>query len=320
MLVALVVASLDAWAQGRGRGGGGGGGGGSGGRGGAAARAARQATLPMRVPTPPALRQFTLAPMLRVETGGHVGHISSMATDAANRYLVTGGADKTVRIWLLPELEPLKTLRPPVGNGNEGRIDAVAMSPDGGRIAAGGMTCVSFEGLSCVYIFDAASGQIVKRVTGFVGFVRALEWSPDGATLAVGMGGKDGMGGVKLLRTDGWTEIGGDDDYGAGVTTMHFDGRGRLATGSLDGKVRLYNYDARTITLKAKKAASDQQPQTPDMAMAGATVQAMAGGGQPESPIPGASPGQTSLSGLLSTLRRPAQTVQPMRGVNRGAV
>ena len=211
----------------------------------------------MRVPTPPALRQFTLAPMLRVETGGHVGHISSMATDAANRYLVTGGADKTVRIWLLPELEPLKTLRPPVGNGNEGRIDAVAMSPDGGRIAAGGMTCVSFEGLSCVYIFDAASGQIVKRVTGFVGFVRALEWSPDGATLAVGMGGKDGMGGVKLLRTDGWTEIGGDDDYGAGVTTMHFDGRGRLATGSLDGKVRLYNYDARTITLKAKKAASD---------------------------------------------------------------
>ena len=71
---------------------------------------------------------------------------------------------------------------------------------------------------------------------------------------------------------------------------------------------------------EAKKAASDQQPQTPDMAMAGATVQAMAGGGQPESPIPGASPGQTSLSGLLSTLRRPAQTVQPMRGVNRGAV
>lgn len=58
---------------------------------------------------------------------------------------------------------------------------------------------------------------------------------------------------------------------------------------------------------------------TPDMAAAGATVGAMAGA-QPQSPIPGVGPGMASLGDLLGSLRRPAMTVQPMRGVERGAV
>jgi hypothetical protein len=60
-------------------------------------------------------------------------------------------------------------------------------------------------------------------------------------------------------------------------------------------------------------------PTSPDMAAAGATVGAMAGA-QPQSPIPGVGPGMASLGDLLGSLRRPAMTVQPMRGVDRGAV
>jgi hypothetical protein len=60
-------------------------------------------------------------------------------------------------------------------------------------------------------------------------------------------------------------------------------------------------------------------PTSPDMAAAGATVNAMAGA-QPQSPIPGVGPGMASLGDLLGSLRRPAMTVQPMRGVERGAV
>lgn len=58
---------------------------------------------------------------------------------------------------------------------------------------------------------------------------------------------------------------------------------------------------------------------TPDQAAAPGTVRAMAG---PQSPIPGAAamPGMGSLADLLGTLRRPSMTVQPMRGVERGAV
>jgi hypothetical protein len=71
---------------------------------------------------------------------------------------------------------------------------------------------------------------------------------------------------------------------------------------------------------QAKEAAmAQEQAMTPDMASAGATVQAMAG---PQSPIPGSSamPGMAALGDMLGSLRRPAMTVQPMRGVQRGAV
>lgn len=68
-----------------------------------------------------------------------------------------------------------------------------------------------------------------------------------------------------------------------------------------------------------QQEAMMQEQMTPDMASAGATVNAMAG---PQSPIPGtgAMPGMSSLGDMLGALRRPAMTVQPMRGVQRGAV
>ena len=70
---------------------------------------------------------------------------------------------------------------------------------------------------------------------------------------------------------------------------------------------------------KQQQEQMQQQPMTPEMAAAGSTVNAMAG---PQSPIPGteAMPGMSSLGDMLGALRRPAMTVQPMRGVERGAV
>ena len=59
---------------------------------------------------------------------------------------------------------------------------------------------------------------------------------------------------------------------------------------------------------------------TPEAAAAGQTVQAMAGGQAPQSPIPGLGAGMASLGDMLGQLRRPSMTVQPMRGVARGAV
>lgn len=62
---------------------------------------------------------------------------------------------------------------------------------------------------------------------------------------------------------------------------------------------------------------------TPDQMMAPSMMAAMAGPGAaaaPTSPIPGAGQGMADLGALLGSLRRPAMTVQPMRGAERGAV
>jgi hypothetical protein len=70
---------------------------------------------------------------------------------------------------------------------------------------------------------------------------------------------------------------------------------------------------------QAKEQQMAEEQQTPNMANADATVRSMTG---QQSPIPGtdAMPGMSSLGDMLGALRRPAMTVQPMRGVERGAV
>jgi hypothetical protein len=71
-----------------------------------------------------------------------------------------------------------------------------------------------------------------------------------------------------------------------------------------------------------KEQQAQQEAQTPEAAMAPGALAALAGGGaaQPQSPIPGVGPGMASLGDLLGSLRRPAMTISPMRGVSRGAV
>ena len=101
-----------------------------------------KASAPAASPTtPPAADSGPAStPFLRLETGMHTAAILRIGLDAANRYLVTGSEDKTVRVWELATGRLLRTLRLPIGGGNEGKVFAVALSPDGTTVAAGGRT------------------------------------------------------------------------------------------------------------------------------------------------------------------------------------
>ena len=83
---------------------------------------------------PPGLKAMetgvSTVPMLRIETGMHIAKIIRIGIDAAEHYLVTASKDKTVRVWGLERGELLRVLRPPICEGNEGKIYAVAISPD----------------------------------------------------------------------------------------------------------------------------------------------------------------------------------------------
>ena len=77
-------------------------------------------------------------PILRIDPGMHTALIRRIGVDATCRLLVTGSIDKTVRLWGLPEGKLLRTLRPPIGPGNNGQVRAVTVAPDGSWVAAGG--------------------------------------------------------------------------------------------------------------------------------------------------------------------------------------
>jgi len=102
-------------------------------------------------------------PVLAVDPGMHTGTTWGQAVDRDGRFAVTGGADRTVRIWSVADGKLLRTIFIPVGPDPVGDIYAAAISPDGSTIAAGGWT-ESLSGDAPIYLFDRESGALVRRI------------------------------------------------------------------------------------------------------------------------------------------------------------
>ena len=182
-------------------------------------------------------------PVLAVDPGMHTGKIWAQAVDAAGRYAVTGGDDRTVRIWSVADGKLLRTIWIPVGPERVGVIYAVAISPDGLTIAAGGST-ETMQGDTAIYLFDRESGTLIRRVRGSLpSVVLFLKFSPDGRYLAATLlGGK----GLRVFdRESDWSEVFRDEQYGDDSYGAAFAQDGRLATTALDGMIRVYRYDSK---------------------------------------------------------------------------
>jgi WD40 repeat protein len=202
-------------------------------------------------------------PILRVEVGMHNAGIFDMAIDPSNRILVTGSEDKTVRVWDISSRgELLRILRPPVGEGEEGQIFAVALSPDARIVACGGRTGSPVHGDVGVYLFDRTTGALTRRLGGLPGFVHHLVYTSDGRFLVVAMGLGGGMArgaGMRIYRLPDYALVAEDRDYGDFVKWAESDPTGsRVATASFDGFVRLYDLSGLTA-----RDASSPRPISP---------------------------------------------------------
>lgn len=143
-----------------------------------------------------ACAQETPEVMLELDTGGHRSAIRDLSADAAGRFVASASADKTVRVWDLSGAAPPVVLRGYAGPGNDGAVNAVALSPDGRYAAAAGYfgphLSVS-EPFGDVRIFDTRTREVVRVLTGHRYVVDDLAYAPETDELAVA-----GQGGVVL--------------------------------------------------------------------------------------------------------------------------
>lgn len=185
----------------------------------------------------PAAMATTSAPIPRIETGSHAAAVRAIASDRAGRVLLTASEDKTARLWRARDGKPLAVLRPSIDAGNEGKLYAAALSPDGELAAVAGWSADND-----IFLFRARDGSLLARLSGQPNVVNRLAFSPDGGLLAVGLWGGHG---IRLFRgQDGWRRAslaGEDGDYGGDTHGVAFSPDGdRLATAAHDGRLRLY--------------------------------------------------------------------------------
>lgn len=187
----------------------------------------------------------TERPFLQLDTGGHMSLIRSIVFTPDGQRLISASDDKTIRVWDLKSGRTIQTLRGDIGEGEAGKIYALAISPDGRWLAAGGRTGLPGMPNHPIRIYDLSTGQLATLLDGHVEPVLSLAFSPDGTMLA--SGGMDDRAVV-------WNITGGRraavlEGHAGDVNSVRFTPAGdRLVTGSDDRTLRIWSVaDAVTV-------------------------------------------------------------------------
>jgi len=136
-------------------------------------------------------------PLLVLDSGGHTSMIRATLFTPDGQLLVTVGNDKIVRFWDVATGEMVRVVRPPVGPGMDGFLNAAALSPDGKVLAVGGLPIAGATGVP-IFLLDVPSGRLLHVLRGHRSMIMALAFAPDGGRLAAT--GEDGT--ILLYASD----------------------------------------------------------------------------------------------------------------------
>ena len=202
----------------------------------------------------PKVTQFT-PPILQIDPGGHKAKIKDVIFTPDGRHLVSAGYDKLIRVWNLETGKTVRTLWGQIDAGDEGKIYAMALSPDGRWLAVGGLMA-TFNGdnhkeVGTIRLYDFTNGKLVTLLKGHTNVVLSLAFSLDNQYLISGSGDFNAIvwnlenleskaSALADFKLSGHT----DDIYAVAFTA---DSR-RIVTGSDDHSLRLWQVDGKLLT------------------------------------------------------------------------
>ena len=100
------------------------------------------------------------------------------------RYVVSAGEDKVIRVWDRRTGTTVRSIRGQTTEGQDGKVFAIALSPDGRWLAVGGTFGQAGERL--VRLYEFATGRLAALLKGHTRPVVGLAFSADSRRLISG--------------------------------------------------------------------------------------------------------------------------------------
>ena len=116
-------------------------------------------------------------PHLMLDTGGHMSLIRGLAFTPDGTQLISAGDDKVIRVWDWQAGKTVRTIRGQVWPGSEGKIFAMALSPNGRWLVSGGWFNKTQE--EDIRLYDFATGKLIGLLRGHTAVVNSVAFSPD---------------------------------------------------------------------------------------------------------------------------------------------
>lgn len=107
--------------------------------------------------------------------------INTVVFNKDGTLLASGNSDGYINIWSMPQGDLLHSIK-----SHKGSVSAIAFSPDGQYIAAGGgMTYQQGLGEIDVKVWNVATEKVAKIFSGHRNAVNSVVFSPDGQTITI---------------------------------------------------------------------------------------------------------------------------------------
>jgi WD40 repeat protein len=188
--------------------------------------------------------------ILKLDTKGHTALIKDIIVTKSGD-IISASDDKTIRVWDSVSGKEKRKILGQIGAGNQGKIYAIALSPNEEFLAVGGF--INSGNGERIRIYNYKTGKLLKVLKSHANAVLDLSFSKDGKYLISGAGGFT----AKIWSTKSFKLLDTITFHKREVYAVKIikKANGYFAiTAGFDNKIALYNMQTREVIKSDKKS------------------------------------------------------------------